>query len=103
MNAPVSSSELTLDFMQSGRGTSPKTPRQPDRDHISRPPGANSRPGNGGHEIRDARIYQPFLNLFSHFRVKRISFLGPIVSALSANAPRTQRLKALKDFNRRER
>jgi len=50
-----------LDFMQSGWGTSPETPRQPDRDHLSRPPGANSRPGKyGGHEIRDAQI------LFQH-------------------------------------
>jgi len=54
----VRSSELTLDFMQSGWGTSPETPRQPDRDHLSRPPGANSRPGKyGGHEIRDAQFY----------------------------------------------
>ena len=36
------------------------TPRQPDLDHLSRLTGANSRPGDGGHEIRDARTYPAF-------------------------------------------
>jgi hypothetical protein len=55
------------------------TPRQPDRDHLSRLTGANSRPGDGGHEIRDARTFQHFLNLFSHSRDKRILFFGLVL------------------------
>jgi len=48
------------------------TPRQPDRDHISRPPGANSRPETGNMRFGcEAYLYLHSDNLFSYFLEKR--------------------------------
>ena len=46
------------------------TPRQPDRDHISRPPGANSRPETGNMRFGCELIFHLHSDLFSHFPEK---------------------------------
>ena len=55
------------DFMQSGRGTSPVTPRQPDRIQYR----CQLSPGNGEHEIRWSK--RPHTRW--HCRISRTSFL----------------------------
>src|SRR5579883_2172183 len=49
-----------LNFMQSGWGTSPATPRQPGRDHISRLVGANSLPETGNMRFGHAAVSPAF-------------------------------------------
>ena len=46
------------------------TPRQPDRDHISRPPGANSRPETGNMRFGCELFILHSENLFSYFLEK---------------------------------
>jgi hypothetical protein len=80
------------------------TPRQPDRDHLSRLTGANSRPGNGGHEIRDARTFSAFPEPLFPFPGKEdFVFWGSFCFATFVLSLRTLRLKALKTFDRKDR